>query len=97
VRDPGPRRIPGDGRLPYESLSWPRYAGGERSKITGTTYAENHHLAKKPNYEFEKRKKELEKKAKKEEKRQRKLENSANNTDDASLEAPDEGSQAPSE
>jgi hypothetical protein len=60
------------------------------------TNAENHHLAKKPNYEFEKRKKELEKKAKKEEKRQRKLEN-ANNPDDAALDAPDTNSPAPTE
>lgn len=34
-------------------------------------------MAKKPNYEFEKRRKEMERKAKKEERKARKLENSA--------------------
>ena len=39
--------------------------------------AERPHLAKKPNYDFEKRKREQEKKAKKEEKKQRRLDNLA--------------------
>ena len=49
-------------------------------------------LAKKPNYNFEKRKKELDKKAKREEKMLRKRENAARGEDDVS---PDDASAAP--
>ena len=47
-------------------------------------------MAKKPNYDFEKRKRELEKKRKKEEKQQRRREVSDNPGSDTPLEATDD-------
>ena len=51
-----------------------------------------HQLAKKPNYDFEKRKKESEKKMKQEEKRRRKRESSTREADASESLAPDEES-----
>lgn len=58
-------------------------AGGSgRHYLECTTGAESPHLARKPNYDFEKRRKELDRKAKKDAKReerlQRKKDNAAN-------------------
>jgi hypothetical protein len=55
--------------------------------LESTTGAESPHLARKPNYDFEKRRKELDRKAKKDAKReerlQRKQENAANGVEGA--------------
>jgi hypothetical protein len=49
-------------------------------------------LAKKPNYNFEKRRKELDKKAKKEQKKQRRLELTQAKSEEPGADVPDEGS-----
>ena len=63
--------------------------------ISSTTQAETPHLPKKPNYNFEKRRKELEKKTKREmkqaEKRRRKGESATSQPEESALPVPDEG------
>jgi hypothetical protein len=54
-------------------------------------------VAKKPNYDFEKRRKEQERKAKKDEKLRRKRENAARGGDDESGEAVEGAESAPDE
>ncbi len=66
-----------------EALSWlTRPDDGRPPTLESTTGAEPPHLARKPNYDFEKRRKELDRKAKKDAKReerlQRKKDNAAN-------------------
>ena len=56
-----------------------------------TTLAEPVHLPRKPNYDFEKRRKELDRKAKQEEKLRRKREN-ARDEEESPPALPDEGS-----
>lgn len=51
--------------------------GHKPGTLQGNLYAKEPHMAKKPNYNFEKRQKELAKKAKQDEKKRRKLEGSS--------------------